>query len=241
MKNYPESFRAADALYRIGTIYSGLESGELRLAKGKERVKTDYEKAIEKYRQLTREYPDIAASARAYYQMGEIYRTQLEDYRQALAAYSHAVDNYPKRNFYEGKGYKNSLADEAQFKIGRIYYENLRDYEMASEIFSKFLDNFPDSCRKAAAYSYIAAIHEQRKNQEAAADYLEQIIDLIVESDVQSTFFIRDALYDGDKKQDGMLSSSDIQMDIIKQLRRKASQLRTRVARSEKENNQVNQ
>ena len=223
-ENYSGSYWAADALYRIGLIYSGLESSDLRLAKG--RIEPDYDRAIVKYRQLIREYPNTDAAARAYYQMGEIYRTNLKDYDQALKAYSKVAKDYPGRSFYEGSGYKNSLADEAQFRIGRIYYENLQNYDMAFQVFTGFLKDFPDSCRKAAAYSFIAAIHEQRDDRETAANYLERIIDIIVESNVQSAFFVRDALHSDSKSQ---LSGFDLQRDIIRRLRLRTSQLRARV------------
>lgn len=229
--NYPDSHQAAEALYRMGLIYSGMESTELLLANNNESIKIDYKKAIEKYRQLVEKYPDTDAAARGYYQIGEIYRTHLKDYDQALEAYSKVVNEYPIRNFYEGKGCINSLADAAQFRMGRIYYENLQNYDMAFKIFSKFMNDFPDSCRKAAAHSFIAAIHEKRENKEASADSLEQIIDIIVESDIQSSFFVSDALYDGAKKQENLMSKFDFQGDIIKQIRQKISQLRARVAR----------
>lgn len=235
-RNYQDSHWAADALYRMGLIYS--DSGSLDFPakdnKGtKERIKPDYNKAIQKFRQLSRKYPKTNIAAEAYYQMGEIYRTNLGDYKRALEAYSKVVNDYPRQNFYVGKGYKNSLADEAQFKIGKIYYEDLYNYDLAFDVFTKFLNDYPNSCRKAAAYSFIAAIHEQRKNGEAAAERLEQTIDLIVESDVQSAFFTRDALYDGGRNQEGGLGSLDLQRDIIMQLRRRVAQLRTRVARSD--------
>ena len=231
-KNYPDSYWAAEALYRTGFIYSGLEPSDLRLAnedgRSRERMKPDYQKAIGKYRQLIREYSDVDTAAKAYYQMGEIYRTSLKDYKRALEAYGKVASDYPRRDFYEGRGYKNSLADESQFKIGRIYYENLQNYDVAIQVFTEFLNDFPDSCRKAAAYSFIAAIHEKRDDRETSADYLERTIDIIVESDVQSTFFVRDALHNISRNQ---LSGFELQRDIIKQLRMKTSQLRARTVR----------
>ncbi len=235
-RNYSDSHWAADALYRMGLIYSGLESSDLPAKERKEtkgRISPDYKKAVETFRQLIRKYPKTNTAAKAYYQMGGIYRTDLGDYKRALESYSKVAEDYPKRNFYVGGGYKNSLADEAQFKIGKIYYENLQNYDLALEVFTKFLKDYPDSCRKAAAYSFIAAIHEQQKNSEAAAEYMEQIIDIIVESDVQSAFFARDALYDGSRSQESGLSGFDRPRDIIKQLRRRISQLRARVAKSD--------
>lgn len=224
--NYSNTYWAADALYRIGLIYSGLNSSDIHTAKEekKKSIKPDYQKAIEKYRQLIREYPKTYTAAKAYSRMGEIYRNHLSDYRQALEAYRRILNDYPKQNLYVGEGYKDSLADEAQFKIGRIYYESVHDYDMALKTFTKFLKDYPDSCRKAVAYSFIAAIQEKQKNYKAAVNSLEQITDIIVDSEVQSSFFIRDGLYETDSLQSG-LRGFDLQRDIIKQLRRKISQL----------------
>ena len=222
--NYPDTYWATDALYRMGLIYSGSNSSDTRLIKSRKSMKPDYRKAIDKYRQLIKEYPDTHVAAKAYYEMGEIYRTRLKNYRDALEAYTKVVEEYPRQNLYVGDGYKDSLADEAQFRIGRLYYENLRDYDMALKTFRKFLNDYPDSCRTAAAYSFVAAIQEKHKNHEGAVDSFERIIDIIVDSDVQNSFFIRDALHGGRSPGIGQ-SRFGLQRDIIKQIRQKISYL----------------
>ncbi len=216
--SYPDTYWATDALYRMGLIYSGSN------VPAKSGIKPDYHKAIEKYRQLIRKYPHTYAAAESYYQMGEIYRNHLKDYDQALKAYKKVVSDYPGQNLYVGEGYKDSLADKAQFRIGGTYYENLQDYDTALETFSKFLNDYPDSCRKAAAYSFIAAIQEKQKNKKAALISLERIIDITVDSDVQSSFFIRNAAHEARSPKNG-LHGSDLQRDIIKRIRRKITQL----------------
>jgi tetratricopeptide (TPR) repeat protein len=222
--NYPDTYWATDALYRMGLIYSGANSSDTRLIKSRKSMKPDYHKAIEKYRQLIKEYPDTYMAAKAYYQMGEIYRTRLKNYKDALEAYTKVVEEYPRQNLYVGDGYKDSLADEAQFRIGRLYYENFQDYDMALKTFRQFLNDYPDSCRTAAAYSFVAAIQEKQKDHGGAVDSFERIIDIIVDSDVQNSFFIRDALHGG-----GSLGTAqsrfEAQRDIIKQIRQKISHL----------------
>ncbi len=222
--NYPDTYWATDALYRMGLIYSGANSSDTRLIKSRKSMKPDYHKAIEKYNQLIREYPDTYVAAKAYYEMGEIYRTHLKSYREALEAYTKVVEEYPRQNLYVGDGYKDSLADEAQFKIGELYYENFQDYNMALKTFRKFLNDYPDSCRTAAAYSFIAAIQEKQKNNKDAVDSFERIIDIIVDSDVQNSFFIRDALH-GSRSLGISQSRLELQRDIIKQIRQKISYL----------------
>jgi TolA-binding protein len=222
--NYPDTYWATDALYRMGLIYSGANSSDTRLIKSRKSMKPDYRKAIEKYRQLIKQYPDTYVAAKVYYEMGEIYRTHVKNYREALEAYTKVVEEYPRHNLYVGDGYKDSLADEAQFKIGGLYYENFQDYDMALKTFRKFLNDYPDSCRTAAAYSFIAAIQEKQKNHKGAVDSFERIIDIIVDSDVQNSFFIRDALHGGRSLGSGQ-SRFELQRDIIKQIRQKISYL----------------
>lgn len=213
LTNYPDTYWAVEALYRIGTIYSG--NRQIREDK---RRKPDYAKAIEKFNQLIHQYPYTYTAAEAYYQLGEIYRVQLNDYNRALEAYAKVVKDYPKRGLYIGDGYEDSLADEAQFMIGRIYYENLQDYDMALKAFIKFLKDYPESCRKAAAYSFTAAIQERQRENKAAVDSLEQIINIVIGSDIQASFFIRDALYEDRNLANGS-SNSDLQKGIIKHIK----------------------
>jgi len=221
--NYPGTYWAEDALYRTGLIYSGMNS-PVKSEKTKRNLKLDYNKAIEKYRQLIREHPDTYTAAESYYRIGEIYRTRLKSYDKALEAYRKVVNDYPKREFYRGEGYKDSLADEAQFRIGSIYYENMNDYSAALDTFTKFLDDYPQSCRKAAAYSFIASIREKKKDKRAALESFERVIDIIVDSDVQSSFFVRDATYDT-RSLKNSLRGFELQRDILKYTRQKISQL----------------
>ena len=226
--DYSGNYWAADALYRMGLIYSGselLEAGSTRGSQAQQkRVKTDYNKAIKSFRQLIKEYKNTYTAAKAYYQMGEIYSKHLNNYKQALEAYEKVASDYPERSLYVGEGYSDSLADESLFKIGRIYYKNLENHDKALEIFTKFLNDYPNSCRRAAAYSFIAVIQEKQRNRKATVDSLEQIIEIIFASDVQSSFFARDAIY-ADKGQEDSLQNIHIQRDIIKQLRQKINQL----------------
>ena len=110
------------------------------------------------------------------------------------------------------------------YRIGRLYYENFRDYDMALKTFRQFLNDYPDSCRTAAAYSFVAAIQEKQKDHGGAVDSFERIIDIIVDSDVQNSFFIRDALH-GDRSLGTGQSRFGLQRDIIKQIRQKISHL----------------
>jgi len=219
---YPKTNWAANALYKAGLLYSGVDSSNNNISKRNE--KPNYNKALEKYNQLITQYPNTYISAEAYYQMGEIHRTQLRDYIRALDAYGKVLSNYPIRTLYVGDGYKDSIADEAQFKIGKIYYENLKDYDLALRSFNKFLKEFPDSCRIAAAYSFIASIHEKQKANKAAVDSLEQAINIIDKSDIQTVFFIRETSMISESLVNSF-NSNNMQVDVIREIRQRISQI----------------
>lgn len=219
-ENYPGTFWGAKSLFRIGYLYS---TTNVKSVKRKLSTK-DYEKAISVYRRLIREYPKTYLAAEAQYQIGEIYNNKLKDYVRAIEEYENFINNYPKREFYMGEGYKDSLSDEAKFKIGRIYYEKLQNYDMALKSFKTFINDYPDSCRKASAYAFLAAIYETQKNEEDAIKSLEQVVQLISKSNVQSNFFIANSLYEV-KKKDNSKSGSDIRQNILNQIRVKVASL----------------
>lgn len=224
--NYSGTYWAGEALLRMGILYS--ESGNMRLTKVERRsrqsIKPDYAKAIAVYQRLIKEYPNSYRSAEAHYRLGEIYRVNLNDYDKALSEYEKVISNYPKKSFYEREGYKDSLADQAQFKIGKIYYENLKDNDKALEVFTKFLSDYPDSCRKAAVYSYLFVIYEAKRDYDSAATSLEVLNNIIIDSSVQSLYFIRDSVSDI-RPSESMNSNSDLQHEITKQIRLKVSQM----------------
>ncbi|MEK7399877.1 MAG: tetratricopeptide repeat protein, partial [Candidatus Poribacteria bacterium] len=228
---YPGSYWAGEALFRMGVIYSGyVPSRSSKYDRTiRKIVQPDYAKAIEKYTQLIRKYPNVYRSAEAHYQMGEIYRMNLADYEKALVEYDKVIKNYPKIAFQEREGYKDSLADQAYFKIGKMYYENIKDKNKAFDVFNRFMDESPDSCRKASVYSFISAIQEDRKDYDSAIATIEKIIDMVVDGSVQSLYFVRDSIY-GTRIMDSETTRSDMQREIIKQLRQKVTQLQQKIA-----------
>ena len=224
---YPGTYWAGEALYRTGLIYSGLISSRKTGKNVKKLVKPNYDEAIEKFNQLIHGYPTTFRSAEAHYQMGEIYRIHLNKYDKALEEYEKVLKDYPRKIFHEREGYKDSLTDQAQLKIGRIYYENLKNSDMALKTFTKFLADYPDSCRKAAAYSFIAAIQEDQKDYNSAITSMEKIINIVANSNVQSLYFIKDSV-SGFRPSELGAGVPDLQQDIIKRLRQKISQLQLR-------------
>lgn len=220
-ESYPGTIWSAESLFRIGSLYSGTTA--IKSVK-KNLSAQDYKKAINVYRKLIEEYPKTYLAAEAQYQIAEIYNSKMKDYIKAIEEYEKLINNYPKREFYMGEGYKDSLSDSAQFKIGRIYYEKLRNYDMALEIFKKFINEYPDSCRKASAYAFLAAIYETQKKEDDAIKSLERVIQLISKSNVQSNFFITNSLYEVKRREDGK-GISDIRQNILDQIKVKVASL----------------
>jgi len=225
VSEYPGTYWSAAALYRIGFIYSRTDSSKVIPFKADYKIRDqkipDYRKAIEIYNRLISEYPGTYIAAEAQYQIGEIYTNNIGDHNKAIEEYGKFVKKYPRRNFYMGEGYKDSLADEAQFKIGKIYYENLRDYDMALKAFRAFTEEYPDSCRKAAAYSYIAAILEKINEPTSSVNFLEQAIQLISDSHIQTSFFLTNSFYDVKPSK-----NLNVQQDIIRQLKQRAYKIK---------------
>lgn len=223
-QRYADTDWGAEALYRIGCIYALIGLDPTSQMNKSDIALPDYERAIETFRKIVKEYPDTITASEAQYQIGEIYYNHLKAYEQAVNEYETFLNKYPRRNYHIGDGYKDSLADEAQFKVGKIYYENLKDYEKALQVFEKIAKS--ESCRKAAAYSYIADIQEKRNNIKGALSSLQQIIRLISDSDIQAEFFLMDSLY---AQQQGFISlESDLQQSIAKQINSKISLLNKR-------------
>jgi hypothetical protein len=98
---------------------------------------------------------------------------------------------------------------------------------MALKTFTKFLADYPDSCRKAAAYSFIEAIQEDQKDYNSAITSMEKIINIVADSNVQSLYFIKDSV-SGFRPSELGAAVPDLQQDIIKRLRQKISQLQLR-------------
>jgi tetratricopeptide (TPR) repeat protein len=228
VSNYPNTHWAADALYRMGLIYSGMNFSEMDGSGDKPKTRgnteIDYDKAIEKYDQLIKQYPNTYNAAKAHYQIGEIHRTHLRNYNRAIESYKKVVKDYPRQNIYKGDGYINSLADKAKFMIGKVYLENLKNYDAALETFSEFQKEFPDSCRKAAVQYFIASIHERKRENKLASQTFESIIDIIVDSDIQFSFLIQEA-FGEIENQKSNLRGFELQRDIMKQIRTKISSL----------------
>lgn len=158
--------------------------------------------------------------------MGEIYRIHIGDYNKALYEYGKVISDYPNKSFYEREGFSDSLAERAKFKIGKVYRENLKDNDHALKIFNEFLSDYPNSCRKSAIYSYIAIIQEEKKDYRSEITSLEKIIEFVIDSNVQSLYFMREAVLEL-KPSDSAINVSDIQSEIAKRIKQKILQIQS--------------
>ena len=174
--DHPKSPWAAEAFYRIGLIYL-------------ERL-DDTEMAIQSHRGLIERYPASSHTMMANFQLGEIYRT-LHRYDEALQAYQTTI-TYPERDSYLAEGYRDSLADRARFRIGRVHYEDGR-YNDARLTFQEFIDSRPSSPRLAAAYVYLALMHQEQGDQSRASQAYGKANNLIRNSRIQAEMVINEA------------------------------------------------
>ena len=175
-KYHPESTYAAEALYRSGLVHAKQLSAP--------------NAAIETYKKVIASHPNTLQAMMANFQLGELYR-ELHRYNEALQAYESTI-GYPERDRYLAGGYKDSFADRAQFRMGRVHYEENR-YDEARFVFQTFIQNRERSPRSAAAYIYLAAISEDRAENNQAIEYYKKAETLLKDDPVQMRMLIEEA------------------------------------------------
>lgn len=175
-EKYPALPYAAEALYRTGLVYAE------QLAAPNE--------ALAAYEKVIKQHPDALQAMMANFQLGELYR-KLRRYNEALQAYQTTI-GYPERGRYLAGGYKDSFADRAQFRIGRVCYDDRR-YSEARFAFEEFIQMRQQSPRRAAAYIYLAVIHQEQGEDELAAGFYREAKRLLTNNPVQMTILIEEA------------------------------------------------
>lgn len=96
LERYPDSPRAPEAMYAIGTVHQD--------------HKKDFPKAIASYRALVSRYPEHATSPNAAFLVGFIFHNELKQLDSAKVAYESFIAAYPQ----------NSLVSSAQFEIEHL-------------------------------------------------------------------------------------------------------------------------
>ncbi len=175
-ETYAELPHAAEALYRTGLVYAE------QLAAPNE--------ALAAYEKVIQQHPHTLQAMMANFQLGELYR-KLHRYPEALQAYQTTIA-YPERDRYLAGGYKDSFADRAQFRIGRVHYDD-RHYPKARFAFEEFIQIRPQSPRLAAAYIYLAVIHQEQNEKGLAVTSYEKAKGLLTNNPVQMAMLIDEA------------------------------------------------
>ena len=180
VQEHGQSPHAAEALYRIGIIYSDI------LEKPNSAINT--------FNIITAKYQNTLQAMMATFQVGEIYR-KLQRYNEALKAYQTTIA-YPEREIYLSDGYKDSYADRALFRIGRVHFEDKR-YTDARFAFEEFINTRTDSPRLAAALIYLAIMSEENGDNKLALDYYQQSEKIIMNSPIQKQMVVDEVGYLG--------------------------------------------
>ena len=176
VQKYPKSSYAAEARYRIGIIYADI------LEKPNSALKT--------FNAVIKQHPNTLQAMMATFQVGEIYR-KLQRFDEALQAYQTTI-SYPERELYLSDGYKDSYTDRALFRIGRVHYEDQR-YTDARFAFEEFIKNRPGSPRLVTAHVYLAVMHEESGEEDAAAEHYQKAERMLTNNPVQMQMLIDEA------------------------------------------------
>jgi tetratricopeptide (TPR) repeat protein len=147
----------AQALYRIGAVYV------VNL--------NNIPRGLAAFRRLVHAVPDSNETAKAFYQIGEIYRRDEKSLDDAIVAFESAL-RAPQLSIYLGDGCEDSTADAAAFRVARVRFENQDEPQKALEALDAFFRTRPNSPRRAAAYLYMSRIYETLNQRERAIDAL---------------------------------------------------------------------
>jgi outer membrane protein assembly factor BamD (BamD/ComL family) len=110
LERYPQSPRAPEAMYAIGTVHQD--------------HKKDFPKAIASYRALVLRYPDHATAPNAAFLIGFIFHNEMKQLDSARVAYESFIAAYPQ----------NPLVASAQFEIAHLGMDPAQILESQSKV-----------------------------------------------------------------------------------------------------------
>ena len=112
------------------------------LARGTTAVNAgDYDKAIEAFELLVKEYPQGLRKADALYALGGVYQNGKGDLAKALACYREISQHHPE----------HEKAPNALFLTGFIYNNELHQLDSARAAYQEFLKKYPTNEMAASA------------------------------------------------------------------------------------------
>ncbi len=92
-----------------------------------------YAEAIEKLKEIVKEYPKGEKAAKAQFLIAALYNNDLHDFEKAIAEYKKLAELFP-----------NDLQiPKAMFLIGFIYNNQLHNFDSAKIAYEAFLEKFP--------------------------------------------------------------------------------------------------
>jgi N-acetylmuramoyl-L-alanine amidase len=125
------------------------------------RTLSEYRKALDAYRQVTRLNTDTHLSAESLVRMGELQREMADAandsalYQQAIATFRRIVIEHPQSTF----------VGDALVNIAQVYEENLQDLDGAATAYSELINHFPTSVMAREAKAVLARFDAQLRNR----------------------------------------------------------------------------
>jgi N-acetylmuramoyl-L-alanine amidase len=126
-----------------------------------ERSLSEYRKALDAYRQVTRLNTDTHLSAESLVRMGQLQREMADAandsalYQQAIATFRRIVVEHPQSTF----------VGEALVNIAQVYEENLQDLDGAATAYSELINHFPASVMAREAKAVLSRFDAQLRNR----------------------------------------------------------------------------
>jgi TonB family protein len=169
---------------------SKLASIKLKIAEGYLHL-DELSLGMEEYCAITEDYPKTEESAKAYFQLGQIYRDVFGDFRNAKEMYENCSDESPRSeiakealaqsaNISRIEEYQRELSDQesekpgrALFLLGELYLTQMNQPDSALAEYLALVDQFPQSEYAAKSLYAAAWILENVKGEavEAARMY----------------------------------------------------------------------
>ena len=98
------------------------------------RVKENLKDSITYFKEIISKYPDHSLSAKAQFQIADIYLNDTKDFEYAVNEFIKVVDSYPD----------HEVSKKSLFMIAYIYNNYLDEYSDAIIYYNIFKDKYPD-------------------------------------------------------------------------------------------------
>ena len=123
------------AILFIGCSGSNIESADKLWDSAIEfREKGDLRSSITSFKSIIQNYPNSKFSAKAQFQIADIYLNDVKDYPFAITEFEELISNHPEA----------TLAKKSAFMIAYVYSNYLDEYSMGMEKYKLFLEKYPN-------------------------------------------------------------------------------------------------